>query len=378
MENKNFETNVLTLEQKRIPLDRADRLEKRLLRVRWNKKLGELMFLVSFHDQFYDEEWIVEDVPTEDTVVNYIDEISERLKPLVQIGNPEDVTWEDIMINLDGLGRRLFEDLIPKEVGEIIREWPSGICLNISTNETWIPWELIYDGSFFWGEKFIITRLPRIISTKRGRPRIRRAKYSRQLRIEKILNVLGGDISTDSCSRVKNFFASLITPSNVVDLERKTIGALVKESSKLDHDLMHYTCHGYKNPAMLQISDVKQEFRNLSLNTIENVQLKFGCLVFMNSCLSGVPSLTLNRFSSFGWEFYLKGAGAFIGTLGEVPVDYALDFSEKVYGQLKDKSNSRTIGEVLWEAKKESKGAKNIFWMLYSLYGDPETQFTIQ
>jgi hypothetical protein len=55
-----------------------------------------------------------------------------------------------------------FNLLIPPKVVEHAQKWESGSPIIISTNEQWIPWELLYDGQESWGRKFVLARCPRL------------------------------------------------------------------------------------------------------------------------------------------------------------------------------------------------------------------------
>lgn len=99
-----------------------------------------------------------------------------------------------------------------------------------------------------------------------------------------------------------------------------------------------------------------------------------GSIIFTNACTSAVITSFLGELRNFGWEFYKKGAAAYIGTLGLVPTEYAVAFAEAFYERL---LAGYTVGESLHHARSTAK-RENPFWLLYTLYGDPFTRKSIQ
>jgi hypothetical protein len=155
-------------------------------------------------------------------------------------------------------------------------------------------------------------------------------------------------------------------------LAKQPISSLVKAIPGTD--ALHFTCHGHLEPHLLQIAGDKNKTRieNLLPETIQRLPLEPGILVFANACASTVPVLTFGKFSSFGWKFYQRGADAFIGTLGAVPVKYAVNFAEIVYRELFNPDEKITIGQAVAKAKEVAANERNLFWLLYCIYGDPD------
>jgi len=112
-------------------------------------------------------------------------------------------------------------------------------------------------------------------------------------------------------------------------------------------DAIHCTCHGYLDPYLLQFAKEKTRILNLLPETIQRLPLEPGCMVFANACSSTVPLLTFGKFSSYGWEFYRRGAGVFVGTLGAVPTKHAVAFTESVYLNLFGQGAKPSVGEAV-------------------------------
>ncbi len=314
----------------------------------------------------------------EKTIPNIQKQIEDDLRNLnafltevVQQGNPSDERWDSICFNLQSVGANLFEMLIPLEVANQIKTWEIGSPIIISTNEQWIPWELMYDGEDFLGKKFIVARYPRI-SDGKDIPDKSRSENKCEREINRIVNVVGGDVPNAEADRATHLFSNFLPMESVHLLSKQSISALVKALPSTD--ILHFTCHGHLEPHLLQIAGDKNKSRidNLMPDSIKGLPLKIGSLVFANACASTVPVLTFGKFSSFGWKFYQQGAEVFIGTLGAVPVKYAVNFAESVYSELFKPDEQITIGQAVARAKDFAANDRNLFWLLYCIYGDPD------
>jgi hypothetical protein len=132
---------------------------------------------------------------------------------------------------------------------------------------------------------------------------------------------------------------------------------------------VHFTCHGHTDPDhYLQLgTPFDGLFARFAPDNVIRLPHLAGGVVFANACSSGAVTPFLGKLRSFGWEFYKKGAAAFIGTLGLVPVEDAMALAEHFYRKL---LAGGTVGESLQIAK-DSSDQSNPFWLLYALYGDP-------
>lgn len=364
---------VLSMED---PIDGLKNLEsmtvnpdKHTLNVTWIERESKLLYTIFPANRL--GEW-------EKTIPNIQQQIEDDLRSLnafltevVQQGNPSDERWESICFNLQSVGANLFEMLIPSEVAKQMGTWKIGSPVIISTNEQWIPWELMYDGEDFWGKKFIIARSPRL-SDSQDLPKRNRPESKGKRQIKRIVNIVGGDVPSSEAERATHLFSNLLPPEAVQLLAKQPISSLVKAIPGTD--ALHFTCHGHLEPHLLQIAGDKNKTRieNLLPETILRLPLEPGSLVFANACASTVPVLTFGKFSSFGWKFYQRGADAFIGTLGSVPVKYAVNFAEIVYRELFNPDEKITIGQAVAKAKEVAANERNLFWLLYCIYGDPD------
>jgi hypothetical protein len=200
------------------------------------------------------------------------------------------------------------------------------------------------------------------------------------LDIKQIINVVGGGLDEKKgvkqgaqklFDRMQGVKVTLLVEESIADLHRATT------ANDSEADLIHFTCHGYVDPPMLQIAEDKTEFQNLILDSITKLRIKPGCFIFANACYSNSVIDIYKSMTSFGWKFYENGADIYLGTLAEVADTEALKFAEAVYQELI--SNNSTIGQAVYSVKnKEAATRKNINWLMYSVYGNPNTRLTFK
>lgn len=375
MENKySTSGNVIVCEKPIFPIVDFDESVKKVLHVNWDSKEGFLDFTIYPVELFEFGEWRSNNVSLKSEVERYLGDLNNFLNEVVIIGDPSIDVWKSICFNLETKGKLFFDTLIPVAVSEEVKKWPKDSTIMISTNEQWIPWELIHDGNDFWGNKFIISRLPRIPNRKLLKGD--RPIFNGVRNVKNILNVIGGGIPDIHLKEASEIFCILPENIRVDNIVECPISVLKENLELIESDIIQYTCHGYLNPPLLQISSKHNLYENLAIDNIASLRISPGCFVFVNSCSSSVTSITFSKFNSFGWEFYLKGASVFIGTLGQIPVKYAIQFAKSVFRHLYDNPECKNIGEAVKNARNEAKQNRNIFWLLYSLYGNPETKFS--
>ena len=244
---------------------------------------------------------------------------------------------ESALLSLRGQGAALFRRLIPRELQREIQGWPDGIVLQVLTNEQWIPWELMYDGKGFLGQRMLLVRVPRL-SLELGRANARKERVNRPPcsgsgRGQKILNVVGGGLSNqrDECHGLFNSFSK---GAEVSILHERPLSVLSQAIG--DADLVHFTCHGHRDPLRLQIYKTDDIMLNLLVDSVaeDDFRIKPRCLVYANACNSAASEIVFEEFLGFAWQFYIKGAAAYIGTLGAVPTKDALSFARRFYARL--------------------------------------------
>lgn len=364
----------------------------RTLHVIWDSQLG-LSFSIYHHSGEIEGDWKNENIGTKEEIKNSLSNIATLIADIAKKKYLQDEDKQSVMGNMKGMGENLFQRLLPKELSKKAYEWQSGTTLCISTNEPWIPWEMLNDGKGFWGQRFLLFRLPRLQQRDLPLDTQRKETLYNQTQanvINKVVHVIGGDISNNCANRAKAVFESISNRVSVETLEQKNFAFLMKQSSGAD--LLHFTCHGYED--YLQISEKLDKQINLLITSIKNQDfvIRDGSIIFANACGSSLPQVIFGDFVSFGWEFYKKGAAIFIGTIGTIPTKSAIAFAEAFYSALfegngglctaslkaKEAHHERAGGfchlrlcTAFSKAKYQMEKEDNFWYLLYCLYGNP-------
>ncbi|GAB1542299.1 hypothetical protein NUACC21_49730 [Scytonema sp. NUACC21] len=346
--------------------------EQRTLLVNWDESGGKLYYRIYSNKNKAFEEGEQNFQVNKEQVENYLRTLNKFLLEIVQVALPTKEELKNLYSELATVGKSLFDLLIPPALKEGMQKWQPNSYIFVSTNEQWIPWELIHDGKDFWGKKFFIIRHPRINRINNQYKALEASRPisqgTRQMR--RIVNVIGGQVENTAADQAAQLFNKLLPSLTVELLQKPPISVL--ESAASGADAVHYTCHGRLNPHMLQIAEDRDKEQNLLPEFVSKLQIEPGSLVFANACTSAVPVLLSGKFNSFAWEFYRQGADVFVGTLGAVPAQEAISFAETVYRELFRKDIKQTITQAVAIAKQEASEKGELFWLFYCIYGNPD------
>src|SRR6266540_1953537 len=275
-------------------------LRKLVLHVTWLSRVGELRYKLPA--LYPSDEWVQSAPDLKSQIEDSLRELNAFLTEAVSSVPLTKQFWASICLNLQAKGAFLFDTLIPPRVGELLASWPADSILAISTNEQWIPWELMFDGQGFWGRKYILTRYPRPSDHTKWPEES--AEHGDSRVIQKVVNVIGGGLQEDDSTRALRLFDSVAARVEIKNLRERAVAEL--SSAVATTDVLHCTCHGLLNPQLLRVAKDSSRVQNLAPETIRVLPLQVGSLVFANACSSAAAALLFGTFNSFGWEFYVK------------------------------------------------------------------------
>lgn len=345
----------------------------------WQKKNRTLTCMV-ISDKHYSDNRL--DLDEED-MKSFGDKFQALLTKYVKRKKYRPKRLRDVLEKLQGLGHRSFRRIIPPTSRSVIKGWPSGAVLNIRTNESYIPWELLYDGDGFLGMKFILCRLP--LTDKRS-------EIPQTEEPDCILHVKQEGLRPPiSSTEIFKEHSLEVCEPEPVDID--TIRKIATRAVILDF-LCHCEINGSPVPCLRFGPNTDQELQSTQ---VETFSLCKAPLVFANACRSGKANLLLAELMDFANEFYKAGAQAYIGTIGNVPAIFAPYFSQSFYSYLKRVPAFKALHKTktkyyrlyrykLIEAgileKSEDDGndtgeldikdyIPNPFWLYYSYYGNP-------
>ena len=276
--------------------------------------------------------------------------------------------------------KRIFAEGIPREI--IDKALKTRTTIQVSSEEFFIPWELLYNGplgtqidpAHFWGMQHIISRA----LIQEARPGDLESPIIMSLlpRIGLIVNSQLEHVAETEIPMFKNLHEkkqiSLVTlrplNANQRDGELEHIGFFLRD----ELHIIHLACHAFeKKPASqscLSISDAfpitVEDFR------VQEFEIKHHPLVILNACLTGTISpLYTSNWAAMFWE---RGARGVLATEFHVPDQFAALFTEQLYSRL---LLSKPIGEALLETR-------HLFWkeqnnplgLAYALYSSPSIQ----
>jgi hypothetical protein len=276
---------------------------------------------------------------------------------------------------LTAIGNSLWDELISEPLKQEYWRFKSRVkSLLITSEEPWIPWEMIKpyryndDGDVeqepFWCQQFAISRwlsmggtademimgkARPIALTPTDLPSVK----EELLFIEKLSTLRSG-----------------ITPLTAFGTRLQVLDCFTNE----EFSILHFACHGTFDATSPNNSAIKLADGELRPSDIR-VQFKGRRprpLIFINACHGAREDFSLTGLG--GWATMLVSArvGAFIGAMWEVSDGLALQFAKTFYTKLLKENES--IAESFRLAREEIRKATpyNSTWLAYSLYADPE------
>jgi hypothetical protein len=307
----------------------------------------------------------------------------EKIEKLHEGFDPEGgaLLLKDAEQELSNLGQGLYRELFPREMRAVYRRFRGDVkTLQITSDEPWIPWELIkpYDDEGetvvddpYFCEKFQLTRW--LAGDKIPAP---------ILPVVKLASVgadtMKGGRQLPNATKEHELLAGLasrhpgIVHASLPEATFDDLGSLLRGGGL---GLLHFVGHGdvlaeRSNEAKIVLQDRPFRASNLS-GTLQTAIKKDRPLVFLNACRVARQGWSLSGLG--GWaEAWVRtcGCGAFIGPQWVVKDSLALEFARVFYQEL---DAEKTFGEAVTAARiavrKKDPGRPT--WLAYAAYGHP-------
>ena len=279
------------------------------------------------------------------------------------------------------LAEGLFEQLLPERFREVyftqivpLRDAGVITTFLITSDEPWIPWELLKPYHYsvseareytddFWAARF---RLSRWLAGRGPNARVE----------VKTAALVLPDVGLPAVASERSFFDELSTRCMI-----QLSGPSMRRQEVLDlfmaggFQVLHIATHGQFNA-----EDADQSVIELADDTLRPSDLRGALLrgirqsmplVFLNACDGGRANFGLTGLG--GWAeklFQEANAAAFVGALWEVHDNLAVAFSSHFYDRL---AAGDTLGEAMRAARTHLRSLDpvNPTWLAYTLYGDP-------
>ncbi len=288
------------------------------------------------------------------------------------------------MAELKEIGYNLYDRLFSPELKDQyrrFRETYGGKSLLITTDEPWIPWEIIRpfatdaSGAVLYDDPPLceMFRISRWIAG-RGAPDFVAIRHG--VWIAPADNLQAAQDESD-------YFADLHRLQGA-DLQGplETFAQVDPRLSDGQTELFHFACHGNFSAETPGESRLKLAGDFLRPNQIVGNRraglTQSRPIVFINACHSSRVGAGLTGLDGWALQFIDCGASAFIGSLWEVNDRLAMRFSREFYDCLLGREGRPAVGlgEALHRARMAIKqlDPANPTWLAYVLYGDPYGQ----
>ena len=295
---------------------------------------------------------------------------------------PTDIQTENIDAMAE-MGLELFEELLSEELQREywqrirpLREDGVIQSLLITSDEPWIPWELIkpyqYDintkeevDDGFLAEDFQLSRW-----------------LAGNGPVDEIMiqtaQIVAPELDLHYVRQEKNYFDSLKALGIDVEPPLQSKNDVIRRAKTGGIEILHFSTHGLfdaENPDRSLISLKDSALRPSDLSSRKSKGLQDSRpLVFLNACHTGRIEVALTGLGGWAEKFVSQiGVSAFIGSLWEVNDQLAAEFAIKFYDELQA---GKMLGEAFHSARltiKERQPA-NPTWLAYTLYGDPNSK----
>lgn len=266
-----------------------------------------------------------------------------------------------------------------------MRDRYGGKTLLITSDEPWIPWELIrpaeydrsgkrlYDDPFLC-ETFVVARW----LAGRGAPD--------RLVLKNGAVVVPPD-NLQAVQQEANYLRSLYRRrwdfqigaplTSIAEVEERFVAG--------ETDFFHFACHG--NFDVQDPNESRLKLADGYLRPSQVVGAKQSGLrrarpfIFLNACYTGNVGFSLTGLGGWAEKFLAAGASAFVGTLWEISDSlaalFAVEFYNRLWGigaQPSTRPVPQPLGQAFHGARMAVRQADpaNPTWLAYVLYGDPK------
>lgn len=314
----------------------------------------------------------------------------ERLIPRLNIyaaksfQHAEDAESQQSLRDVENIGIDLYNLLFPTPLKqeywavlqrkqELFGSSDQAATLVITSDEPWIPWELVrptrgqqQDSDFLAAEFVILRHLPG-------------TNPSANLTISTGHIVLPG-LDLTMTEQEHQALAGLAQNRFLLLPPISTIRGFLDLCHAGDSQLIHVATHARFQTEDIPLSPIHLEDGEVILQDLN--QLRAASLivekpfVFLNACHSG--RLGIDLIGPEGWaKRFMKdfGVTAFIGSQWEISDRLAADFSQSLYDQL---GNGVALAQAIFRARQHIRTIQpgNPTWLAYACYGNPDLQIS--
>lgn len=282
---------------------------------------------------------------------------------------------------------QLFSDELKREYSKVLRKKYRGQSMLVTTDDPWIPWELVTPQDPGEDEPWDEPTDPPLCETFRlsrwvaGRGAPDRVKLTQGVWVAPPDNLQAAQAESDYFTELhrRQWEVSLSGPLKSLDEVNDVLLA------GRTH-LYHFACHGNFNADSANESKLKlgSEFLTpVAVGALKPYIRKSKPVIFLNACHSGRVGIGLTQLGGWAETFLDCEASAFIGALWEVndalAAQFAREFYDRLWGLGAFEGKQESLGQAFHAARLAIKqaDAANPTWLAYVLYGDPYGQVVL-
>ena len=319
-----------------------------------------------------------------DRILRRLDDLTATANTIAQIARgtfqesrSSGATSASTMSELKSLGGVIFDYFLSANVADMIMKG-NGHHLVIETNDTEIPWELMYDGSDFLATKHYSGRT--LVVETEG-PQVPSQPSRTELRTALIID------PTESlpAARSEAELARVLKAFGTVDVyQGKKIDSLegMRILGRGGYDIIHYAGHAEFNTEQPTRSSLSFADGTLTAGEMRRVIEKSRSrprLVFVNACTSATESSDTeieylgSKIGGLGSVFLKAGVLGYIGAVWSIFDQSAQFLASEFYSRA---LAGDTVGKALTQARVSTrlKYPNDLSWASFVLYGHPSVK----
>jgi hypothetical protein len=277
---------------------------------------------------------------------------------------------------LDTFGNDLWDELVPPQLQHEYWRFRDNVAsLLVTSDEPWIPWEMIKPYRYvndvrqeddFWCRRFAMARW--LSGPSPADTFVMRSAQP----------VTPEFVDLAAVSSELEFIQSLSTLDTAIERlpplhDRLKVLDWIEAG---DFSILHFACHGAFDSTLPDESSIVLSGGKLRASDIRGrfVSPRMRPLVFINACHGARLEQSFTGLGGWADRFISARAGAFIGTMWEVDDALALQFAERFYTELiVERASLATAFQVARDEIRQA-APDNSTWLAYVLYADPEAR----
>ncbi len=319
-----------------------------VLIVHWDKASGYLNYTLVRFDSNNEISLLTNNSPTcfsEEEINSLLAEMEKAFLFLSEMVEKKE-SYITCFEALKAFSTKITRQLFHEEFTENIFSSDRIKILQISSDEYWIPWDVLFCNSKknFWGWLCTCARLPISPLGDNRHP----IPYTQESIINRILNLIGplDNAREIDLKKACDLFTWLSVEPSVDIISNNPLNEDYCELDRLSNrkfDISHFLGH-CKNNALYGpcIYLGHSSSSHIYKENIQKLNLK-DAVVISNACSSAIPFYHLRETISFAWEFSLSGVGVFVAPIAPITFDIAIAFSSYFFHFIIDDNLSAYI-----------------------------------